>query len=97
MDEYSAFDYQVAFADRQKVQIQRSKLITARAVIESSIVLGQRMRSLYENERLLSAEMSDAILLEFDDYVHEVTYYKGILLDLIERSNETASLVCYFH
>lgn len=93
LDEYSPFDYQVAFADRQKVQIQRSKLITARAVIESSIILGQRMQSLYKNERLLSVEMSDAILLEFDDYIHEVTYYKGILLDLIERSKETASLL----
>lgn len=63
------------------------------SILDSALDLGKMMRRLYGDAGALKTEIRSSILIEFDDYIDEVSYYKRCISDLLSRSKETASLV----
>jgi hypothetical protein len=69
-------------------------LIKVAAVLDAGICLGDRIKGVLEKmSAQLTDEVKEAILLELEDFHSEVKYYKRCVIDLQQRSSDTATLV----
>ncbi|RSM01318.1 hypothetical protein CEP52_008625 [Fusarium oligoseptatum] len=88
-------DYPISFSDRQKLQQLRRKLITATAVLDSTISLGQKLRKLLPTMggSRLTKQLKEVINTELYDLDFEANYHRRSLLELRQRSSDMETLL----
>jgi len=77
--------------------------MTASTVLDSALEVGEMIANLhrvtncnhtFQLDQTTHPAGLDAISVELHDYLKEVGYYKRMVVELLERCTDTASLVC---
>jgi hypothetical protein len=88
-------DYPIAFADKQKLQLLRQKLLRTLSILDSCSAVAKRLESHCQRLASLGFETgSDKVIADLESYGFDIEYHHRSVANLIQISSGTDGLVC---